>query len=377
MSCQVGVCLLTAGEKAYTNLKNAITIIVWNGVLEMESEEKESEPPLGTLPLELQQFYQTNGYASLLKDLKLETVSDIDRCHTLWQEFGPYQTLFDTWDFRFAFWQGYKHTPHFLLLKNPIENIALLPLWYEKEKRKYFWFGSWWQEENSFFVKDVIFLPLILQLCPKPIYLNAISLEGATQVQNLLNLEPDDSKYILDLTKIGSVDDFLANLKKKKRYNLKRDRRIIEAQNPRIVFDNFTDFETLVALSKERFRQKGETTDWEEDPRRLETFRQVIKLGQSQKDYRVRMLTVTIGERVAGVDLVALFNNCYYPLKCGYDVKNFPGIGNFVNLLEIEDALNLGMKKMDFLEIGYGWKDKWFEEVPLFKYENLTVFAGP
>ena len=53
------------------------------------------------------------------------------------------------------------------------------------------------------------------------------------------------------------------------------------------------------------------------------------------------MITVTTGSKIAGVDLVALFNNCYYTLKCGYDVKNFSGIGNFFNLFEIGDALSL------------------------------------
>ena len=41
-----------------------------------------------------------------------------------------------------------------------------------------------------------------------------------------------------------------------------------------------------------------------------------------------------------------------------------------MNLFEIEDAVNLGMEKMDFLEIGYGWKEKWFEAIPLLKYEK-------
>lgn len=312
-------------------------------------------------PPKLRQLYRGNG---------MEIVTEVGRCRELWREFSPQQTLFDTWEFRFAFFKGYRHTPHFLLIKNGAENLALLPLWYEKDKRKYFWFGSWWQEENRFFAKDPALLPLLLHLCPSPTYLNAVSLKDASFAQDFIKFTPDDPKYILDLTQISSVDDFLANLKKKKRYNLKRDKRVIEAQKPQVIFDNFADFDTLVTLSNERFRQKGETTDWEEDSRRLEAFRQVVALGQKGASYRVRMMTVKIGGQTAGVDLIALFNGCYYPLKCGYDVKSFPGIGSFVNLLEIEDALNLGMEKMDFLEIGYGWKDKWFEEVPLLKYEK-------
>ncbi|MBD3279663.1 MAG: GNAT family N-acetyltransferase [Candidatus Pacebacteria bacterium] len=93
-------------------------------------------------------------------------------------------------------------------------------------------------------------------------------------------------------------------------------------------------------------------------------------MGQQRQTYQLRMITVIINGQVAAVDLIAIFNQCYYPLKCAYDVQNFPGIGNYVNLLEIKDALALGMNKIDFLEMNYGWKDKWFTSVPLFKYQR-------
>jgi len=322
-----------------------------------------------TLTKRQQHYYHTNGHSPLLKSLKVEVFSQIDDCQKLWKEFSPNTTLFDTWDFRLAFWKGYNHTPYFLVLKNGLDSLALLPLWYEEDKKRYTWFGSTWQEENKFLTKDPLFIPLLLAISPSPVILNAISTELPLWTEKVIRLKPDDPKYILKLDTIKSADDYLATLKKKKRYNLKRDRRIIEAQNPNISFNNFADFDTMVGLSIKRFEEKGEDTDWE-DPERVETFRQVIKLGQTGDAYKVRMLTVVIGNKVAAVDLIALFNSCYSPLKCGYDVKNFPGIGNYVNLLEIEDAISLGMKKMDFLEIGYGWKDKWFEEVPLLQYEK-------
>lgn len=318
---------------------------------------------------DLWQFYHQNGYASLFENLKLEVVFEMDRCCQLWQEFSPSQGLFDTWEFRLAFWRAYQHSPYFLLLKNNEKNLALLPLWYEKDKQKYFWFGSTWQEENQFFAKDPLLVPLMLAVSPSPVELNAISLETVLWTKEFIDFKPDEPKYVLDLTEIHSVDDYLGSLKKKKRYNLKRDRRIIEAKNPKLIFDHFGDFDALVALSKERFQEKGEDVDWE-DPRRVEAFRQVINLGKAKKSFKLRMITVRIGEKIAGVDLIALFNGCYYPVKCGYDVKNFSGIGNYVNLLEIEDALNLKMKKIDFLENSYGWKERWFQEIPLFQYEK-------
>lgn len=317
----------------------------------------------------LQQHYSKNGHLKLLKSLQVEIVSDIDRCHELWSEFSPYKTLFDTWDFRSAFWLGYHHQPYFIVLKNDSENLAVLPLWYEDDQKKYFWFGSWWQEESSLFVKNPLLVPPLLALCPSPVLLNAINLETALWAKDFVDFEADDPKYVENISQMQSVDDFLAEFRKKKRQNLRRDRKAIEAQHPVVTFDNFSDFDHLTRLCRERFAQKGEEADWK-DPRRVETFRQVINLGRTSKEYRIRMISIRIGDKVAGVDLIAIFDGCYSPIKCGYDVKNFPGIGNYVNLLEIKDAIRLGMKKVDFLEISYGWKDKYFDAVPLFKYER-------
>jgi len=316
-----------------------------------------------------QNYYKSNGHSVLIKNLSIKIVTQLDICKEIWNEFSPSITLFDTWDFRLAFLMGYNRTPHFLLLKNNFENVALLPLWYEADNKRYTWFGSTWQEENKFLTKDPLLIPILLALCPSPTILNAISTELPIWATDVIKLKPDDPKFILNLHNINNVDDYLATLKKKKRYNLKRDKRIIEMQNPKIIVNKFSDFEKLVDLSVKRFEQKGEDTDWE-DQRRIETFQHVINLGISSNSYQTRMITVIIGDKIAAVDLIAIFNNCYYPLKCGYDVKNFPGIGNYVNLLEIDDAINLSMDKMDFLEIGYGWKDKWFTEVPLLQYEK-------
>lgn len=321
-----------------------------------------------------QHFYSQNGRLLLLKSLKLQVISQLETCYQLWQDFSPKESLFDTWEFRLAFWKGYRRDrePYFLVLKTDGDTLALLPLWYERDNKRYTWFGSTWQENNTFFVKDRIFIPLLLAVCPSPAILNALKTETLNDFKESAVFKVDDPKFTLDLTKINSLDDFLTSFNKKRRYNMKRDKRIIEAQQPQIIFDNFSDLKKLVALCKKRFYEKGEDTDWD-DPRRVETFKQVISLGNQKGSYRIRMITVKIGKKTAAVDLILLFNGCYYPVKCGYNVAEFPGIGNYVNLLEIEDALRLGMRKMDFLEINYGWKDRWFETVPLYKFKKQAV----
>ncbi|MBD3208212.1 MAG: GNAT family N-acetyltransferase [Candidatus Nealsonbacteria bacterium] len=180
-----------------------------------------------------------------------------------------------------------------------------------------------------------------------------------------INLEADLPKYVLDLQGMKSSEDFLAGLSKNKRHGLRKDRRRIEKQDPKIIIDEFSDLDTLISLSKKRFHQKGEGTDWE-DARRIETFRQVM--GLRDKSYKARMISIYLGGQPAGVDLNVIFKDSYYALKCGYDVQRFPGIGNFMNLFEIEDAISLGMKRFDLLQNNYEWKDRLFQQVPLYKY---------
>lgn len=304
---------------------------------------------------------------SFLLAENIEIISDINQCFELWEEFSPKKTLFDTWEFRFAFYRGYRYKPYFILLKRESENLALLPLWYDESKKKYTWFGSDWQEEVRFFSRDPNYIPILISLAPTPLHLNAIAGDSITPVRNKIKFENDDSKYALDLEKLRNHEDYLMTLKKNKRRNLRKDRNRILKQNPEIIINNFSDFNELIEISKKRFQKKGEETDWK-DPKRIKTFEEVIKLGG--KSYQTRMVTVKIGGKIAGVDLICLYNKIYFTVKCGYDVTNFHGIGNFINLFEIDDAIKLGMRKIDFLQNSYGWKNQYFKAIPLFKYEK-------
>jgi len=304
---------------------------------------------------------------------ELEVISDIEKCKRLWSEFSPMKNLFDTWEFRYAFYLGYKYQPYFLLLKKRGENLALLPLWfedknfYDSSKKRFTWFGSDWQEEVHFFAKDINYIPILISAAPSPLYLNAIAKDSIEPIKDKIKFENDDSKYILNLENFKNHENYLMTLKKNRRRNLRKDRNRILKQKPEIIINNFADLNYLVELSKKRFQVRGEEADWQ-DPRRVETFKEIIKLGD--RSYKKRMITIKIQKKVAGVDLVCLYNNTYFTVKCGYDVKNFSGIGNFMNLFEIDDAISLGMKKIDFLQNNYGWKSQYFKPVSLFKYEK-------
>jgi hypothetical protein len=304
---------------------------------------------------------------------KIVIISEIKECEKVWREFSPSLTLFDTWEFRNAFYQAYRYRPYFLVLRKNGDNLAVLPLWYEddnfydKNIKRYGWFGSDWQEENKFFAKNIDYVPLLLSVAPTPLYLNAISQDFVEKLKGKVEFEEEEPKYVLDLKGFRNHEDYLMTLKKNTRRNLRKDRNRILRKNPEIVIDNFSDLDVLIELAKKRFKEREESTDWE-DPRRVEAFRNVIKF--SGKSYRARMIKVKIDGRDAGVDLVCLFNKTYFALKCGYNTSEFSGIGNFINLYEIDDAIKLGMEKVDLLQNNYHWKNKYFPAIPLYKFEK-------
>jgi transcription-repair coupling factor (superfamily II helicase) len=124
----------------------------------------------------------------------------------------------------------------------------------------------------------------------------------------------------------------------------------------------------MVDLSIKRFREKGELSEFEKYPATTDIFKNIIKYGKSK--YQIKMFSVYIKNKLAAADLIAIHNNVYYPLQGGsYNVHDYPGIGNYMDLLEIDDAITLGIEKMDFLQIDYGWKHRKFTEIPMFKYE--------
>ncbi len=296
------------------------------------------------------------------KDLLFRVETDLSQCQLLWEEFSPNESLFDLWDFRLAFWRGYQYQPYFITLSFQGEIISVLPLWFDKEDNQYTWFGGSWHDENVFFSKSPKTIPLLLKLIPGKARLFCIRNQESF-------LETDEEKYLLDLKNFSSLDDFWGILKKKKRYNLKRDWKRIQALKPEIIVNDFSHLETLFKLNINRFDgmilADNKSTFLSKEKQK--TFREVINLA---KDYRVRMISTKINGKIVAVDLVALYKKTYYCLAGGCDVAGHSGLGSFANLQLIKDAIEFeNIELIDFLQGDVNWKASWkLGTRPLFKF---------
>ena len=335
-----------------------------------ESYRKISQNKYFDLPernIALKKHY-TNGNYDKVSKLRVEVGDDLKECKKLWDIFKKEESVFDLWKFRYPFHKYYLCKPYFLTIYIDSDPVGLLPLSYGPTVNGYRWFGTSWPEDNKFFVKDPIFVPLLMYLAPYPVALYAIEADEKNKLPDFTPLEIDDSKYILDLTRHLSFADYLNTLKKKKRYNFKRDIKKFKSLQTITEINNSSRFDEMIVIGKERFKIKGDISEWEENPQSIEMSRELML---DNPDYITRTVSAIIGNELAGSDMISIYKGKYYCLGGAYNTKSFSGIGNYMNYLEIEDALNMGCKVIDFLQIDYGWKHKWFTEVPLYKYERL------
>jgi len=327
-----------------------------------------------------EEFVEQNGYISLSRKLNLKIYSDFSEIKELWEEFSPDESVFDLWDVRYSFWEGYKFAPYFISLQRGKgrreEMLGILPLWFNTDEKddgggddanasdgqKYVWFGSNWPEDNVFFCKNEELIPLLLIIAPKSLELACIrpkkEYEFLKELPGLSNEE--EQKYFLDLSHTSTLENYLKALKKKKRYNLKRDRKKILKLKPQTVINNKAHMEELFRLSINRFREQFPDEPLEhsafEDERRKNVFRSLMN---NAGKYQFRLISTVIDGIVEAVEFGLVYNQTYCALNAGANISKYSGIGVYSNLLVVEDAIKLGCKKIDFLEGDNNWKESW------------------
>lgn len=300
-----------------------------------------------------------------------QVITDIKACGELWNEFTPAVSLFDLWEFRKHWFDGFGYNPYFIYLNESPARRGLLPLWYNSDEKKYEWVGSYWPEDNTFFVSSVPVIPDLIGAAPGPLDLYAIEpfdgIEAALSPFGVLEQDAD-LKYVRPLATDGTLNQLLGSFSKKSRYNLKADYRRIMAAEPEIVWTDTTDpeaFNQYVHLKQIVFDGEQKESNFFDDPKYIRTFRSII---EHAKTYAVRTLQIKIRGELVGLDIVMRYNDRYYLIGGGYDSKRYSGIGNAALYLLFEDAINQRARLVDCLQEDSGWKHRYFEGRPLYTF---------
>lgn len=316
-------------------------------------------------------YFYANGLSKLIPRLTLKVHSEVEECFYLWDKFSTKKTLFDTWDFRFAWYEGYEYKLYFYTLYEGKNPMAVLPLWFNIKDKEFQWFGSNWMEDNTFFVEDEHFIDLLYAILPSPVELNALVKDG--NFNNRLikkELEEDDPKNIKELRNSKTIDDLLQTFEKKHRYNLRSDFLRIQNLNPKVIERKDKNMDLMQKLIEMNIEEFSKNPDDESDlviPERAETYRSMVK---NAGVYETKFFEVYIQNRLAAIDFIILYKDIYYPIKGGNDLDRFKGIGNFLIYFEFEDAIRNGFSTVDCLQYDYGWKHRFFDQKPLLKLER-------
>ena len=330
--------------------------------------------PVGDIPLltfipktKENRFFYENGLARFIGKIFVKTHHQIDECRLLWEKFSSNQSIFNLWEFRYAWYLGFNYQPFFYTLYLGKKPLAVLPLWFNHRENRYEWFGGTWPEDNHFFVEDEKFIPFLFKIAPRPILLNAI-IPKKYKINGLFNfLKEDTPKYVLKIKEEKDVETLISQLKKKNRYKLRRFYHHYSSFFPRLVIlegDQSHLLPQLKALSIIDF-ERNDVSEYRKIER-MRTFEMIYKL---QSRYKILSFLIYIQNHLAAFDILGIYKKNFYILTGASDLNRFPGISTFITYLEFQEAIKRKMVFIDCMQEDYNWKHKYFFPQPMLKFE--------
>lgn len=276
--------------------------------------------------------------------INFKCITDINDAKNYWEQFSPNTELYDSWEFRYTYWQFTKPNIFFYVGLENDEPFGLLPLqWNENGYLEFF--GGDFMSYNELFIRDTHqhLKAEFLKHIDKPVYLRWM--KSPIPHEDLITSEK--STYYLPLIGLESLDDYFQKfLSPTRKKQIRKEMRKILNQNTELLFNNFDDLELLVDLNRKKF---GEDSVFHK-PYRYEFFKEIIN------KFDANMLTVIIDNEKVAVGLRISFNNILYGINTGVK-EGTSNLGKFLYLKAIEFGIENKREKYDALEGAYGWKE--------------------
>lgn len=319
--------------------------------------------------VEFKHFY-TNGLSKIIPRLSLKVHSDPEQCYRLWNKFTSKKTLFDLWDFRYAWQKAFGYKMYFYTLYEGRRVLGTLPLWYNEKEKRYEFLGGYWMEQNSFFVEDEKLIDLLLTVAPAPISLFSIDEFDKMRDLHLSEMFRTDCdlKYTKNIENYKSMESLLRLYTKKHRYNIRADYHRIMRLNPNIEMIESKDVSYMAdvtTLNRNRFNGVIKEPSVYDDEKETDAFNNTVRNAGL---YNCKFVRVSIDGRLAASDLIIDHNGTYYQMTGGNDVMRYNGIGTFMVYIELEDAINNGYKLVDCLQEDHTWKHRYFDSRPVWEF---------
>ena len=302
--------------------------------------------------------------------MDFKIIKELKECKTLWNKFSKNESLWDLWDIVNCFYDSKLYEPYFIVSVENSNNTGLLPLWFDKSRKTYFFFGGEYPENHDFWFDISNFSDFIAQI-PGKFDLYEISKKGFQKIKShndkLTNkFEQASFVYFINLEKIGyNLDNHLKIFSKKHRKNLKYDLKQLEKINYELIYEKDEHFDNFVELSVNRF---GKESDLSEEYFVKQMRRFTDYLADKGMLYTI---CIKIDKKIEGIEFAAFYNGVYYVLNGASNIK-IENLGKLLIMSHIKNAIGLKAKQIDFLasEAG-GWKDLWnLEQEEYYDYSS-------
>jgi len=296
-------------------------------------------------------------------------IDNIAVCERLWRRLVPTATLFDLWEVRLCFHEHYRYRPLFLVPGGASAPRGLLAL-SEIDEHGYrgcfpgeTYHGRTWLESNRIVADSGDVAAALLAGCPRPAHLRYLTAESfpapppADAVDEVGYLfRPGDYDY--------SFERYFQRFSAKSRKKLTRELDDLAAGGLRFRHDDLRDADALFEMNLASFGERS----YFADGRFLASFRALVRL-LAERGW-LRVTTVLAGERIAAVDVGAVYRNTY-TLLAGATDPALPGIAKVINFHHLRWACERRLGLVDFLCGDFGWKRRFHLAArPLYQVRN-------
>lgn len=307
--------------------------------------------------------------------LNISVCRDLQEAKRIWQLHWPQTCIFDLWPVRECFHSAFDHPLYFLVAARDGRFCGMLALSWIHEARYYahfpgeIWQGKTWLEQNKILADDPDVLQALLDHLPEPATIRYLT--QAPGMRGEAEAMVDEVGYLFfpkayDYSFSAYMEGFSGKSRKKIRQELDR----LKAGGVTFRYDCASDIDLLFRLNLDAFKEHS----YFHDERFLKSFENLAAWLHANN--LLRITTVLIGNRVAAVDIGAVWNSTYTVLAGGTHV-DFPGVAKLINFHHIEWACRQRIAQIDFLCGDFHWKERFhLTPRPLFKIQRSAARQG-
>ncbi|CCK78491.1 GNAT family N-acetyltransferase [Desulfobacula toluolica] len=298
--------------------------------------------------------------------MKTVIYEDPVQCRDVWEKTWPVNAIFDLWQVRSCFNDSFSRPLFFHTVEQNGKILGFLPLCWNEESDNYIlfpgetWNGKSWLEQNRLIAANPEVVHTLLDSVSKSLHLRYLTW---TPLLNCVDTTRQDEVGYLFFPGIfnHSFENYRLSFSGKSRKKLKNELNRLEVFEVSFRFNHKKDLTHLFSMNIESFCENS----YFNDPRFYQSFERLAAFLWDMG--MLRITTVLIGDKIAAVDMGAIFKNTYTLLAGGTNPE-FPGVAKLINLHHLEWSCRKRFDSVDFLCGDFNWKKR-FHLTPRPLYE--------